>query len=80
MIFDKNTRVCVPPSVYDYDALKHFTETVTSRGFSKIILSHSILSYSNSCVNVFSKNFLLFVPVFGYVAVKNFMNVEILKF
>ena len=46
------------PSVYD--ALKYFTETVTPRTFSKIILSHSFLFYSSFCVNIFFENFLLF--------------------
>ena len=55
----KNTRICVRPSIHD--ALKHFTETMTPRTFSDIILSHSFLSYSSFCVNIFSKNFLLFV-------------------
>ena len=55
----KNTRICVRPFVHD--ELKHFTETVTPRTFSEIILSHSFLSYSSFCVNIFSKNFLLFV-------------------
>ena len=56
----KNTRVCICPSVYD--ALKYFIETVTPSAFSKIILSHSSLSYNSFCVNIFSKNFLLFLP------------------
>ena len=72
MTFDENTRVCIPPSVYD--ALKYFSETVTPRIFSKFILSHSILSYNNFYVNIFSRNFLLFVPAFGHVAVKNFIE------
>ena len=38
----KNTRFCVPPSVYE--VLKYFIETLTPRAFSKIILSHSIFS------------------------------------
>ena len=42
--------------------LKHFTKTVTPRTFSKSNLSHSFLSYSGFCVNIFSKSFLLFVP------------------
>ena len=71
-------RVCVPPSVYD--ALKYFIETVASRTFSKIILSHSILSYSSFCGNIFFKNFLLFVLAFGHVAVKKLLDIEILKF
>ena len=58
----------VPPSVYD--ALKCFTETVTPRTFSKFILSYSFLPYSSFCINLFSKNFVLFVPTFGYVTVK----------
>ena len=57
-LLTKNTRVCVPPS--HYDALK----------YSKIVLCHSLLSYSSSSVNIFSKNFLLFVPVFDHVTVK----------
>ena len=73
----KYTRVCVPPSVYD--PLKYFTETVTPRTFSKIFLSHSFLSCGSFCVNVFSQNFLLFVPTFGHVTVKNFQNVDILN-
>ena len=72
MALTKNSRVCVPP--FDYDTLKYFTETVKRRIFSKIILRHSILSYSSFCVNIFSKNFLLFVTVFGHVAVKNFIE------
>ena len=40
----KNTRVCL--HLYVYDALKYFTETVTPRTFSKLILSHSFLSNS----------------------------------
>ena len=72
MVFTKNTRVCVHPSVYD--ALKYFTETVTPRAFFKIILSHSVLSYSSFCVNIFSKIFLLFVSPFGHVTVKNFIE------
>ena len=63
---------CVLPSVYD--TLKYFTETVTPRTFSKVILSHSFLSYSSFCGNILSKNFLLFVPAFGHVAVKNFIE------
>ena len=58
-LLTKNARGCVYPSVYD--ALSYFTETVTPRKFSKIILSHNFLSYSSFCVNTFSKNFLLFV-------------------
>ena len=42
--------------------------------FSKIIFSRSFLSYSRFCVNIFSKNFPLFVPVFGHVTVKNFIE------
>ena len=61
-----------------YDELKYFTETMIPRAFLKIILSHSFLSYSSFCVNIFSKNFLLFVPPFGHVTVKNF--IEYLKF
>ena len=68
----KNTRVFVPPSVFD--ALKYFTETITPKTFSKIIFSRSFLSYSSFCVNIFSKNFLLFVPVFGHVTVKIFIE------
>ena len=64
----KNARACV------YDELKNFTEAVTPRTFSKVILSHSILSYSSFCVNMFSKNILLFVPTFGHVTVKNFIE------
>ena len=41
----KNTRVCVPPSVYG--TLKYYTEKVKSGTFSKVILPHSILSYSS---------------------------------
>ena len=63
---------CVLPPVYD--TLKYFTETVTPRTFSKVILSHSFLSYSSFCGNILSKNFLLFVPAFGHVAVKNFIK------
>ena len=77
MAFDEK---CVPPSIYD--TLKNFIETVTPRTFSKIILSHSILSNSSFCSNIFSKNFLLFVPTFGHVAVKKFIeyrNFEILN-
>ena len=72
IVLTKNTRVCVPRSVYD--ALKYFTETLTPRTFSKIILSHSFLSHSSFCVNIFSKNFLLFVPAFGHVTVNNFIE------
>ena len=68
----KNTRVCVHPSVYD--ALKYFTETVTPRTFSKIVLPHNFLSCSSFCVNIFSKSFLLFVPAFVHVTVKNFIG------
>ena len=71
-----NTRVGVPPSVYD--ASKYFTESLTRRTFSKIIFPHYFRPYSIFCVNLFSKNFLLFVPAFSHVAVKNF--IEILKF
>ena len=69
-------RVCVPPSVYK--ALKYFTVTVARITFSKIILCHSFLSYSSFCVNIFSKNLLLFVTTFGHVMVKNL--IETLKF
>ena len=65
----KYTRVCAHPSVYN--ALKYSTETVTPRTFSKIVMSHSFLSYSSFCVNIFSKNFLLFMLAFGHVTVKN---------
>ena len=71
MVFDEKC-VCVPPSVYD--ALKYFTETVTPRTFSKINFSHNIFSHRNFCVNIFSKSFLLFVPAFDHVAVKNFIE------
>ena len=64
----KNTRVCAPLSVYD--ALKYFTGTVTPRTFSKLIFSHSFLSYSSFCVNTFSKNFLLLAFAFGHVTVR----------
>ena len=79
-LLTKNTRVCIPPSVYD--ALKYFTETVTPRTFSKFILPHCILSYNSFYVNMFSRNFLLCVPAFGHVSVKNFIeywNFEILN-
>ena len=56
------------------DALKYFTETVTPREFSKIILADSIVFYSNFCVDMFSKMFLLFVPTFGHVVLKNFVE------
>ena len=69
----KITRVCVLPSDV-YDVLKYFTETVTPRIFSKIILSYSIFSYSSFYVNIFTKHFLLLVPTFGYVAVKDFIK------
>ena len=72
MAFKKKYGVCVHPSVYD--ALKYFTETVTPGTFSKIILSPSLLSYSSFCVNIFSKTFLLFVPTFGHVTVKKFIE------
>ena len=65
-------RVCVPPSVYH--KLKYFTETVTPRTFPKIFFCPSFLSYSSFCVNKFSKNFLLFVPAFGHVTVKDFIE------
>ena len=68
----KNTRVSVHPSVND--TLKYFTETLTHITFSKIILSHSFLSHSSFCVNIFSKIFLLFVPASGHVIVKNFIE------
>ena len=76
LLLMKNTRVCVPPCIHDI--FEHFHETVTHRTFSKIILSYNFLSYSSFCVNILSKNFLLFAPVFGYGAVKVFN--EILKF
>ena len=60
-------RACVPLSVYD--TVKYFTETVTPRLFSKIILSRSIIPYSS-----FSKHFLLFVPALGHVEIKNFIE------
>ena len=52
MAFNERMRVRVHPSVYD--ALKYLTQTVTPRTFSKIILSHSFLSYGSFCVNIFS--------------------------
>ena len=70
-LLTKNMRVCVHPSVYD--ALKYSTETVTPRTFSKIILYHSFLSYCSFCVNIFSKNFLLFVPRLA-MTVKNLIE------
>ena len=72
MGFDENTSVCVTLSFYD--ALKYFTEMVTPRTFSKIILSKSILSCNSFCVNIFCKNFLLFVSTFGHVAVSKFIE------
>ena len=68
----KNTIVLVSSSVYD--ALKYFTETITPRTFSNIILSHSFFSYGSLCVNIFSKIFLLFEPAIDYVAVKIFIE------
>ena len=55
---------CVPPSAFD--ALKYFTDTVIPITFSKLILSRSFLSYNSFCVDIFPKNFLLFVPTFGH--------------
>ena len=57
-----------------YGALKYSPETVTLRICSKITLSHSILSYSSFCVNIFPKFFLLFVSALGQVSVKNFIE------
>ena len=74
--YKKCESFCVLPSVYD--TLKYFTETVTPRTFSKVILSHSFIlshsSHSSFCGNILSKNFLLFVPAFGHVDVKNFIE------
>ena len=68
----KNTRVCVPPSVYG--TLKYYTGKVKPGTFSKVILPHSILSYSSLSVNIFSESSLLFVTAFDHVAVKNFIE------
>ena len=67
-----NTRVCVPTSVYD--TLKYFTERVTPKSFSEVFLSHSFLSYSSYCVNIFSKIFLLLVPATDHITVKNYIE------
>ena len=74
MGFNKNTRVCVDPSVYD--AVKYFIETVTPRTFSKIFLSHSFLSNNSFCVNVLSKNFLLFVTSLTKSQSKTLLNIR----
>ena len=62
----------VPPSVYG--TLKYYTEKVKSGTLSKVVLPHSILSYSGLSVNIFSESSLLFVPAFDHVAVKNFIE------
>ena len=72
MAFNKKYMSFSHPPVYD--ALKNFTEMVTRRTFSKNILSYSFLYYGSFCLNIFSKNSLLFVPAFCHVTVKKFIE------
>ena len=74
MAFHEKNKILFLPSVYD--ALKYFTETVTPTTFSKIILFHSFLSYSSFCVNIFSKNYLLFVPRVAMSQLKTLLNIR----
>ena len=56
--------------------LKYFTEMMTGRTFSRIILSHSVLSYSSFCVNMFSENILLLVPCLAKSQQKTLLNIR----
>ena len=71
-LLTKNTRVYVRPSVYD--ASKYSNATVTPRTFLKIILSHSFVSCSSFCVNIYFQKLPIICAALGHVTVKNLIE------
>ena len=71
-ILTKNTRVYIRPSFYD--ALKYSNATVTPRTFPKIILSHSFVSCSSFCVNIYFQKLPIICAALGHVTVKNLIE------